>query len=266
MSVLSDETQERPAAGRRPRIGRTAWIVIAAVAAVVLVAALVAVGAQLSDDDRDDGPGPRDGDRTVSGPLEGREQATLVLLDGAESVSVQATDLGDELYRVATPEDGAQVPVVTLDGDEVRVELADTDDPDDTGPSAVDVELSSAVRWHVRILAGATDLVVGLAQARVSGVELGGGAASIDLTLPAPEGTMAVRMTGGVDQWSVHQVGDAPVRVHVGGGAASVTIDGARQSGIGGGTVFAPPDWDGAADRVDIDAVSGMSVFDLDRR
>jgi hypothetical protein len=270
MSAPPDQTQELPAPGRRPRIGRTAWIVLAVVVAVVLAAALVVLGDRLSDGDDDDRP--RAADRTASGPLEGREQASLVLLDGAATVRVQATDLGDRLYRVATPEGGEQVPVVTVDGDEVRLELADTDgtdgtgDTDGNGASAVDVELSSAVRWHVRILGGVTDLVVNLAQAQASGVELGGGAASVDLTLPPPEGTMPVRMTGGVGQWSVHQVGDAPVRVRVGGGAGSVTIDGVQEGGIAGGTVFAPPEWDGAADRVDIDAVAGMSVFDLDRR
>jgi hypothetical protein len=266
MSVPPDQTQEQPAPARRPRAGRTVWIVLAAVAAVLLVAALVAVGARLSGDgdgDRDRDAGPDDRQHTVSGPLDGREQATLVLLDGAATVTMNATDIGDRLYRVEAPEDGALVPAVTAGGDEVRVELADTDD---AGPSAVDIQLSSAVRWRVRILGGTTDLAINLAQARVSGVELGGGAASIDLTLPPPEGTMSVRMTGGVGQWSVHQVGDAPVRVRVGGGAGSVTIDGDQESGVSGGTVVAPPDWDDTEDRVDIDAVAGMSVFDLDRR
>jgi hypothetical protein len=147
--------------------------------------------------------------------------------------------------------------------DEVRLELTDREEG---GASAVEVQLSSAVRWQVRILGGSTEQVVDLTDGRVSGVELTGGATSIELTLPPPEGTTTVRMSGGVGQWIVHQLGDAPVRVRVGGGAGSVTIDGTSESGVGAGTVFSPPEWDAAQDRVDIDAVAGMSTFVLDRR
>jgi hypothetical protein len=261
MPAVPDQAQELRSAppGRRPRVARRVWIVVAVVAGLVFAAGLVVLGAQLDEHDGD----PDGGDRTVSGPRDGRNQATLVLLDGASSIAVHTRDLGDRLFQVETPAGGAHRPVVAVAGDEVRLELADREQ---NGVSAVEVELSAAVRWQVRILGGSTEQLIDLAEGRVSGVELTGGATRIELTLPPPAGTTTVRMSGGAGRWTVHQVGDAPVRVLVGGGAGSVTIDGTSESGVGAGTVFSPPGWDGAEDRVDIDAVAGMSTFVLDRR
>jgi hypothetical protein len=259
MSVLPDQAQEQPrSAGRRASAGRRVWIAVALVAGLLLAVALVVLG-WVTGREGD----PDDADRIVSGPLEGRDQASLVLLDGATSVAVAIRDLGDRLYQVETPEQGAHLPVATMAEDEVRLELADREEG---GTSAVEIQLSSAVRWQVRILAGSTEQVVDLAGGEVSGVELAGGATRIELTMPPPAGVTTVRMSGGVGQWTVHQLGDAPVRVRVGGGAGTVNINSVPHSGVAAGTLFSPPGWDSAQDRVDIDAVAGMSAFVLDRR
>jgi hypothetical protein len=252
MSAPPDVEREQP-----PATGRRVAIVVAVVVGVLLAAGLVALGAQL-DDDGD----PGRGDRIVSGPRDGRDQATFVLLDGASSVTVHTADLGDRLFRVETPHGGAHLPVVVVAEDEVRLELADREAD---GTSAVAVQLSAAVRWQVRIRAGSMEQVLDLGDGRVSGIELAGGAARIELTLPPPEGTTTVRMSGGAGEWIVHQLGDAPVRVRVSSGAGSVTIDGATQEGVGAAALFGPPEWNGARDRVDVEAVAGMSTFILDR-
>jgi hypothetical protein len=259
---VPEQVQEQPpATGQRPVVTRRALLVAVVVVGLVIAAGLVVLGARLAGGGPDGGPGG-DPDRTVSGALDGREQATFVLLDGATSVSVRIRDLGDQLYQVQTPEGGAQVPVATAVDDEVRVELADTAED---GASAVEVQLSSAVRWQIRILGGASEQRIDLCNGQISSVEIAGGANRIELTLPPPQGTTTVRMSGGASQWRVHQIGAAPVRVRVSGGAGSVTIEGVPDNGVGAGTVFDPPGWDDAQQRVDIDAVAGMSSFVLDR-
>jgi hypothetical protein len=49
------------------------------------------------------------------------------------------------------------------------------------------------------------------------------------------------------------------------GGAGSATIDGTVHSGIAGGTVYTPDDWDNATDRYLIDNAAGVSSLTLDR-
>ncbi|HEX8630813.1 MAG TPA: hypothetical protein VF755_21860 [Catenuloplanes sp.] len=245
--------------GPRPATNRRLWVVVGIVAALLAVTALVVVIDWMTGDDGVD----RGRDRVVSGPRDGRDRATFALLDGTKSVTVRTRDLGDRLYRVETPPGGARVPRVAVVGDEVKLGFGDSGRD---GVAATDVQLSSAVRWQIRVLAGAAEQVIDLTGGKVAGVELAGGATRIELTLPPPEGTTTVRMSGGVGQWAVHQLGAAPVRVRVGSGAATVTVDAAQHNGVSGGTVFTPAGWDAARNRVDIDAVAGMSALVVDRR
>jgi hypothetical protein len=56
-----------------------------------------------------------------------------------------------------------------------------------------------------------------------------------------------------------------PVRVRVGGGAGSATVDGARHNGLSAGTVLTSDGWDAASDRYDVDATAGVSALIVDR-
>lgn len=266
MSVQSDDAPAPALPAGQPRPTRTWWIAAAVIAALLLVTAAVVVIDWLADNDRDgDGPDAvRGRDRILSGARDGRERAAFVVLDSTKSVTVRTRDLGEELFRVETPEGGARDAQVAVVGDEVKLGFVDSGRHG--GGSAVDIQLNSAVRWQIRLLAGATEQVLDLTGGRIESVELAGGATRMDVTLPPPQGTTTVRMSGGVAQWAVHQIGDAPVRVRIGSGAASVTVDGTRHNGVSGGKVFAPPGWDSASDRVDLDAVAGMSALVVDRR
>jgi hypothetical protein len=249
---------ERPPRDGQWRPSRRTWIVAAAVLAalVLLVAAILAV-AELRDGDRD-GDGIADGDRVVTGPLDDRQAATLEVLTGATSITVRVADLGDRLYRAATPDGSGLVPRVTTDDERVQVYL-DKRGPD--GPDAVEVQISSRVRWTVRMVGGAVDEVIDASAGRLAGLDIVGGAARIEARLPRPEGTVPVRMSGGANQLAFDVPDGTPVRVRAGSGAASVTVDGVGHSGVAAGTVVATPGWDAAADRYDIDAVAGVAAL-----
>ena len=244
----------------RRRVFGPGWVLIGvlAVVAVLLAAMFVAILVAAFDDDRDGR-----GSHVVTGPRDDRTEATVELLSGATAVTVRAVDLGGPLYRVRTPDDGKHVPEVTDRDGLVRVQLVDAGR---AGPSTVDIELSTATRWRVRLLGGATRQTVDLSSGKVAEVDLVGGATSIDLALPAPAGTVPVRMVSGVSTWTVALPGGVPVRLFVGSGAGTVTIDGATRSGVSGGTTLDGPDWDAATDRYDVTASGGMSTFTLDRR
>jgi hypothetical protein len=218
------------------------------------------------DRDQDRDKDPDDGkqrDHVVTGERGGRQEATFAMIKGAEVIRVRAADLGGSLYRISTPEDSKAAPAVHVDGGTVLAGLVGTDRP---GPAIVTAELSNAVRWRVRLQGGAGEEIVDLTGARVDAVELSTGANRAEVTLPPAAGTTRVTMSGGAGQLLVHLNGDAPVRVRAGGGAGTVTVDGAVHAGVANGTVFAPAGWAQATDRYDIDATAGVSVLTVDRR
>jgi hypothetical protein len=151
------------------------------------------------------------------------------------------------------------------DADVVEADDPDADDRDD-GASAVEIRLSERVRWTLRLAGGADATTVDMSAGGLAGVEFTAGVSRVRLALPAPDGTVVVRVVAGVSEFDVTAPTDAPVRVRIGAGAGSVALDGATQSGVGGGTVFTPPSWAEAADRYDIEAVGGLSRLTLTRQ
>jgi hypothetical protein len=130
----------------------------------------------------------------------------------------------------------------------------------------VEIELSTATRWHVRLVGGATQQTIDLSAGRVAEVALVGGATSVEMTLPRPSGNVPVRMVSGVATWAVHLPGGVPAQVFVGAGAGTVTVDGATRTGVAGGTTVTGDGWAQATDRYEVIASGGMSTFTLDRR
>jgi hypothetical protein len=245
--------------------------VLVAAGVAALVAVVLAVGLVTTAAVRRTG-GWAD-DRVVAGPRDGRSVATLELLDGADTVTVRAVDLGDELYRVATP-DGSRLRPQIADraaddggddgGDVVSVRLVER--PGEGGASAVEVRLHAAVRWSLRLLDGATTQVVDLSGGRLAGLDVVGGVTRLEVALPSPDGVVPVRVDGGAGQVRVTAPDGAPVRVQAGGGAGTVTVDGAVHQGVAAGVEFVPPGWPGAADRYDVVAGAGVGTLTVDRR
>ncbi|MGW4940806.1 hypothetical protein ACWEOZ_04345 [Actinoplanes sp. NPDC004185] len=262
-----DAGENEPAPGDgQPEMGPAqpgrGWLVGAGIAA----AALLLTGAAVVALSRDGDPGPTPsgwGPPVAAAPAaphlataarDGRTSAGFDLIDGAERVTLRAADLGDTLYRITTPDAGAVVPRTDEQGGRVRLRL-------DGDAGSVDITLNAAVRWDLRIAGGAQLSTIDLSAGRVGGVDLAGGASRIALRLPRPDGTLSVRMSGGVSLFDVRTAERTPVRVRVGRGAGQVTLDGQRHAGVAAGRTFTPASWAAAVDRVDVDAAAGMSAL-----
>ncbi|OJF15845.1 hypothetical protein, partial [Couchioplanes caeruleus] len=193
---------------------------------------------------------------TAMAPLGDRTAAGFDVVDGATAVMLRTADLGDRLYAVSTPQDSAIVPRAAEQDGRVRLFL---DRTDGSHPGTVDITLTSRVRWDLRVAGGASLSTIDLSGGGVSGVDLTGGASRINLTLPRPDGTLNVRMTGGVSLFDVRTAGRVPVRVRVGGGADQVVLNGRSHSRVPAGSLFTPANWARAADRIDVEATAGMS-------
>lgn len=196
---------------------------------------------------------------TISAKLDGRHTARLELVSGATSVTVHSGDIGDDLYRISTPDGAGAVPSVADQDDALRLSLTG-------GPaSSVDIEVNPAVTWQFRVAGGADETRLDLRASAVSEVDIASGVSTVEVWLPQPHGSVNVRETGGAGDVIVHAPTGVAVQVGVASGAGSVVIDGTRHTGVGAGQVFTPDSRDGATDRYDIDCVGGVSYVSIDR-
>jgi hypothetical protein len=272
--VIDEPTDELPiiVPSNAPAPGGRRALLIAAIVGVVLLAGAVVALDQRTDPAGATGARPTewtapaadkaDGGHTASASLNGRTEAGFDLVDGASAISLRIADLGGDLYRISTPPgDGALPRTADQDG---RVRLFLDRKPGPNGP--VQILLASRVRWNLRIAGGTKLSTIDLSGAKLGDVDLRGGSDHIDLTLPPPDGTLTVRMTGGVSRFDVHTANLAPVRVRVGSGAGSVVLGGKSHSGVGPGAEFTQARWNDTVNRIDVDAVAGMAKLTVEGR
>lgn len=200
--------------------------------------------------------------RVVTGELAGRRQAELDVVSGADTVTVRAADLGDDLFRASAPEGARVVPAVDMTGSAVHLSLADSGG---RGGADVVIELNKKVEWQIRLDGGAKQATIAMERGRLTGLDFGAGNSRIEARLPVPEGTVPVRMAGGTSVFDLRLPRNVAAQVRMTGGAGSATIDGAVHTGIAGGTVYTPDNWDTATDRYMIDNTAGVSALTFAR-
>lgn len=259
-------TQTTPRAPRRGGSARTRMLIaVGLVAVLALVILLVAVfAAGRNDESR--GTGARsEKDHSISAEQGDRKEATLNLVSGAETVVIRAANLGGDLYRAVTPKDGSLVPEATMNGDTVQLSLVASGSE---GAASAEIMLSNDVLWHLKLAGGGLNENVDFSLGKLAGLELGNGAGQIELSLPAPKGTLNIQLTGGAGQMMVHAPKGAPFQVKIpgGAGAGTVTIDGQTKNGVAPGGDVTQPDWNKATDRYVIEATVGISSVVVDRR
>jgi hypothetical protein len=243
---LDEPTLELPLVKKAERSARRVAIVAAAVVFLLVTTLIVRSGQGPSAPQGSGRPGATGGAWGTAAALPA--SATFEVADGAATIRFHTADLGAELYRVTAP---GTAPQITQQDGKVRLSVADR-----TGQ--VEIALAADVRWDLRIGSGVDLSTIDLSGARLHSVDLTGGANQIDLTLPRPDGTLTVRMTGGVSRFDVHSAQQVPVRVRVGSGASRVVLDGLSHDGVAAGALFTPDRWAAAVDRIDLDAVAGM--------
>lgn len=188
--------------------------------------------------------GPRE--HVLAGALHGRTAASLTVRDSASRVEVRLTDLPGLLYRISTPADSGLAPAVTGTPGRVRLDLRPTGGD---GPDTVQILLNRAVRWDIRLPAGAGEQHLDLSAGRLSRLELGSGTGLVSMRLPPPRGTVPITVAGGVGEVAVALPSGTPLRLHLRGGAALVAVPWTDRIQATSGTILAPSNWRRASNR-----------------
>ncbi len=110
------------------------------------------------------------------------------------------------------------------------------------------VALSDAIPWTIELMGGITDLTGTLEELALERMDVQGGANHIVLDLPAPSGTVLVRVAGVASSARFRRPAVIPVSLRVAGGVSHLRLDDQRHEQVAGDRQFVG---DGFADRPD---------------
>lgn len=127
------------------------------------------------------------------------------------------------------------------------------------GRTSADVRLSPSASWTVEIRGGVSHWDSDLRDLQLRGIEVRGGVSKVDLRLPRPSGTAAVRVSGGVSHLTLRRPAGVPARVQIGGGASKLELDSQYLGAVGGPVRLETPDYANGVDRYDVEIGGGAS-------
>jgi hypothetical protein len=204
------------------------------------------------------GSGPTDG-KVATAPLDARKAASFELVAATTKATVRSQDLGDDLYRITSAGDSGTAPSPVLSDNRVQLLLSPVGEG---ATGVVEVVLSSKVTWALRFIGGADEQIIDFTGGRISAIDLSGGSRRVDLTLPKATGTVPIRVTGAIEDFSVTSPTGNPVRVRVGGGAKTVAAGDRTLRDVKPGSTLTPKGWK-APNRYDLDAISRVTLLSV---
>jgi hypothetical protein len=179
---------------------------------------------------------------------------------GATLVTVRSVDLGDRLFDIAALDDSAVPQVVRLSTGP-RLEFVRTGAP---GRIGAVIQLNSKVKWKLRLAGGAAEQDIDMRAGGLAGIDLIGGASRTVLQLPAPLGTVALTISGLVNELDVQAGKTVPVRVKLAKGADSTVIDGKARKKVKSGTTLTSTGWTTTTNRYDITAPARLGTVHVE--
>jgi hypothetical protein len=196
-------------------------------------------------------------------PLGSITHGRLQFTRGAANVVIRADSSMGDLYRARF--DGPPPEVHARDG-AVTVRYPRTFHPFDWRKRTAEVTLNPAIPWQIEFHGGLSRLDADLSVLELGSFEVTGGASGVAVTLPRPSGTIAVRVSGGASDVSIHRPEGVAAGIRVGRGVSKLAFDEQRFGAIGGETRLQTIDYDGAADRYDLEVTGGASELSIDTR
>ncbi len=121
-----------------------------------------------------------------------------------------------------------------------------------------DVRLNPDVPIELKCATGASHSVLDLRDLRVTGLKLETGASATEVTLPANAGLTRVKVQAGAARVDLRVPGGVAARIKTSGALASMAVDETRFPGFD--NRYQSPDFDSAANRVEIEVETGVGA------
>jgi DNA-binding MarR family transcriptional regulator len=193
----------------------------------------------------------------------GPEAAARIIMEtSASRLAFAGTAADDQLVRASF--DGPRPDVQAGDGS-VAIRYRRKAIAAFSGRAAR-IALNGTIPWTIAMEGGITDLTGTLAGVQLERLDVDGGANHIDLELPAPTGSVTVRIRGVASEARFRRPAGVPVAVRVNGGVARLRIDGERHDRLAGDRRFASDAFLSSANRYEIEVLGGASEIRVDAR
>jgi AcrR family transcriptional regulator len=203
---------------------------------------------------------PRDAEQgEVGAPLGTLDRGRLELTNGVAGMKLRSDPALAQLYAGRFL--GKQ-PTVQVEGGAVRIAMRHK--RVQLRLDSADLALNPSIPWDVDIRSGVWRLHADLRGLRLGSFTVSGGVSDLTLLLPPPEGTVPVRLTGGVHKLTVRRPPGVPARVWVGIAASRLTLDTMHLGSVGGETRWETPDFGASADRYDVEIDGGAHRVTFD--
>ncbi|SNY73073.1 lipase chaperone [Paractinoplanes atraurantiacus] len=186
--------------------------------------------------------------------------ATFVLAGGMRELNVTVgRPPTNGIARVSTPGDSSVTPDATLKGTTLTLT---TKENDQEGEAVVDVMLDERIAWTIKTVHGVRRATFTMAEGKVGGFDLQGGANSFEMTLPRQDAEIPLRMSGGVNSWKIRTEGSFPVKLIVAKGIGESNLNGRRDQDLAPGDTR-QSDGDDSSGGLKIDAVGGVGTLEV---
>ncbi len=196
-----------------------------------------------------------------SAPLAKVDRASFYFVKGISRLSLRGDPTLKDLYRGRF--DG-QAPEVSVRGNTVAMQYKRRFSPFTWGAQSSDVTLNANIPWSITLKGGLSSLSADLRTLRIESLEISGGASEVEVWLPAAQGKVPVRLSGGASNVTLHRPAGVAMRADMNGGASQLIFDGQRASALGSRTHFETPGINEAADRYEVSFSGGASQITID--
>ena len=201
-----------------------------------------------------------------SAPLGPSKKGRLRFTNGAHRIAIRADLHLRGLYRARF---GDRMPTIRVQGGVVTIRSPRVPARDwvDHGPEPpAEVELNAGIPWNVEVRGGASRLVADLRGLRLGSLRVDGGATRLEVTLPAPSGTVVVVVLGGASNVAISRPAGVPARLRVEGGATNLTFDDRRIGAAGADLDLQGWGYERATDHYDIAVTGGANNLSVIER
>ena len=121
------------------------------------------------------------------------------------------------------------------------------------------IQLAPGIAWTIEIDGGVTDLNGSLGGVPLAALAIGGGANHVSLDLPAPAGSVPVRLDGVASDVRFRRPTGTHAALTVDGGVAQLRLDSVKQHNVGGRHRFQTEGFAAAPDRYEVEVLGGAS-------
>jgi hypothetical protein len=195
-------------------------------------------------------------------PLESVTSGRLVFERGASDIFVGVSPSMGDLLRARLEGPASQVRehdgIVTVRQRRRGLPSLSRDE------RANEILLNGSIPWEVEVRGGASNLVVDLGELELRSLEIKGGASQVKLTLAPPSGTIPLRVLGGAEGLTIRRPNRVAAQVRVSRGASGLVFDEQSYGAVGGETSLQSPNYDGVADRYDIEISGGVNGLTIE--